>query len=57
MDDRSMLRRFYCRVVALNGAVTLDTNDITVCAIPEPSGLALVGLPVLALLRRRRRRA
>lgn len=34
------------RVIALNGAVTLDTNDITVCTIPAPSA-AIAGLVLL----------
>jgi type VI secretion system secreted protein VgrG len=44
--------------LALNGAVTLDSNSITNCvsvtSVPEPTGLCLLLLP-LALLRRRRR--
>lgn len=39
------------RVIALNGAVTLDTNNITV---PEPVTLSLLALGGLAMLRRRR---
>ena len=41
------------RVFALNGAVTLDTN--TISAVPEPSGVILLGFTAtLSLLRRKR---
>ena len=46
------------RVIALNGAVTLDSNNITNCAVPEPGtlvGLAAVLLPV-GLLKIKRRK-
>ena len=39
------------RVIGLNGAVTLDTNNIVV---PEPATLSLLALGGLALIRRRR---
>ncbi|CAN5156417.1 hypothetical protein BH23VER1_BH23VER1_26550 [soil metagenome] len=39
------------RLIALNGAVTLDTNAIV---IPEPASLSLLALGGLALIRRRR---
>lgn len=39
------------RLLALNGAVTLDTNTI----IPEPSSASLVALLSLGLILRRRR--
>ncbi len=41
------------RVIALNAAVNLDTNNIVV---PEPASLSLLALGGLALIRRRRRR-
>ncbi len=40
-------------VFALNGAVTLDTNDITACMVPGPASVALLGA-MLGLPRRRR---
>ncbi len=45
------------RVIALNGAVTLDNNNIAV--VPEPGTLSLLGLGLggLALIRPRRRTA
>lgn len=39
------------RVISLNGAVTLDNNNIV---IPEPAALSLLALGGLALIRRRR---
>jgi hypothetical protein len=41
------------RVIALNGAVTLDSNTIT--AVPEPSGMILIGITALLGLARRKR--
>lgn len=41
------------RLIALNGAVTLDSNNII--AVPETSGAALLGLGALGLLARRKR--
>ena len=42
------------RVIALNAAVTLDSNEITICEIPEPATVSLLCLGGLALIRRRR---
>ncbi|MCE5340027.1 MAG: DUF3494 domain-containing protein [Planctomycetaceae bacterium] len=39
------------RVIALNGAVTLDNNVIT---IPEPATICLLGLGVLSIIRRKK---
>jgi hypothetical protein len=40
----------YGRALARNGAVTLDSNVIT---IPEPATIAMLGLGALSLLRRK----
>ena len=46
------------RALAVNAAVTLDTNNISAAAIPEPTSLILAGLAVVAFagrgLRKRR---
>lgn len=44
--------------LARNGAVTMDTNTVTVCAVPEPATLVtFAGFLVYGTARRRRRRA
>lgn len=43
--------------LARNGAVTLDSNSITVCdAVPEPSSIFALGVAIAAISSRRRRR-
>ena len=41
------------RALALNAAVTMDTNTITVVPVPEPSGALLLGLGLALLLAKR----
>ena len=45
------------RALALNGAVTLDSNAINACIVPEPGIFVGIGLPILMLAARRRRRS
>jgi hypothetical protein len=48
------------RVLARNGAVTMDTNNITIphcLAVPEPAGMSLFAFASVALLAIRRRNA
>lgn len=41
--------------LARNGAVTMDTNHVAICVVPEPTSMVLLSLGVVALAARRRR--